>query len=155
MTTTSQSAVAETIHARLLAYTFGGASIATLAGSRLYIDWPPDNAAFPCAVIRIANWQSDRQLGNVMANFDLECMVYGRGRTAANARTVKQIADLIEQAMLTWLESSPTLGLSFGNDVSRETLPVPPDPFDRDVMAERVTVSCSTVPRYVTDVLAP
>lgn len=155
MSTTSQSAIIETIVARLLAYSFGGTTIATLAGSRVYIDWPPDSASFPCVVARIANWQSDPQLGNVMADFDLECMVYGRGRTAPNARTVKQIADLIEQAMLTWLESSPTLGLSYGNTVNRETLPIPPDPFDRDVMAERVAVSCSTVPRYITDVLGP
>lgn len=151
MSTTSQSAIIETIAARLLAYSFGGTAIATLAGSRVYIDWPPDSAAFPCVVARIASWQS----GNVMADFELECMVYGRGRTAANARAVKQIADLIEQAMLTWLESSPTLGLSYGKTVDRETLPVPPDPFDRDVMAERVAVSCSTVPRYVTDALGP
>lgn len=155
MSTTSQSAVAETIHAHLLAYSFGGNAIATLTGSRVFIDWPPDNAAFPCAVIRIANWQPDPQYGHAFVNFNLECMVYGRGRSAANARTVKQIADLIEQAMLTWLESSPTLGLSFGKTPTRETLPVPPDPFDRDVMAERVSVSCETVPRYITDVLAP
>lgn len=154
MSSTSQSAVIETIVARLLAYSFGGTTINTLAGGRVYIDWPPDDAAFPNVLVRITNWQSDPQYGNARSTFDVEIMVYGRGRSATNARTVKQIADLAEQALLTWRESSSTLGLSFGRTSERETAPPPPDPFDREVMAERILVNGVSWARYLTDAIA-
>lgn len=155
MTTTSQSAVIETIRARLLSYTFGGTDINTLTAGRVYIDWPPDNAPFPCAVMRIANWQRHPDF-SVARMFTVEIMVYGRGRNAANARTVKQIADLCEQALETFMEASADLGLTWGDDhIERETVPPPTEEFDREVMAERLAASGVCYPRYLTDVLAP
>lgn len=153
MTTTSKYAIEETIQARLRDYSFGGTTIGTLTSNRVIIDWAPDNTQFPCVVMRIIDWQSDASLSNMAVTFDVEVMVYGRGRTPSTVSTVKQIADLAEQALLTWKESSATLGLTFGQFSQRDTVPPPPEPADREVFAERVLVTCQSFPRYITDAL--
>jgi hypothetical protein len=143
----------ETIVARLLAYTFDGDSIAALTASRVYIDQPPDNTSFPCLVIRSLNQRTAAQYNNTRKDFELEVMIYVKGRTAANARLAEQLGDLTEQALLTWVESSATLGLSFGREADRETVPPPQEPADRDIIGVRVLVQCATWPRYLTDAL--
>lgn len=152
MTTTSRSALVKTIVDRLKTYVdAGGNSIGTLASNRVYVTQAPDDTAFPCLVVRAINWQTTAELNNTQATFDLEVMVMHRPRSAEQAAEL--LGDLVEEAMLTWRESSAALGLSFANTSRRDTYPPLPTPADRELVQHRVMVSCTTWPHYLTAAL--
>jgi hypothetical protein len=141
MSTDSTVALNKTVVARLIA-----------AGiTHMYVTQAPDLAVFPYGVLRRINVVSAPEYNNTRENFDFEITIYGRPRSTEQA--VEALADIAEQSLLGWRESGPTLGLSFGRSVRRDTLPPPPDPGDRELVQVRLLISCATWPRYLTTVL--
>jgi hypothetical protein len=76
------------------------------------------------------------------------------GRPRAKEIQTELLADLATEALLTWRESSAVLGLSFGRNFRRDTLPPSPDPGDRELVQVRAVIGCMSVPRYLTSALA-
>lgn len=158
MSTSSKNALMATIVARIKAYVNPvafpfGVTVGTYVGDRIYRSQAPDDADVPYIVLRAINAQTDPAFNNTRVNFDLEVMVFGRPRSAE--QTVETIADLVEQALLTWRESGATLGLSFARTSLRDTLPPLPDPANRELVQVRLLIECATWPRYLTTALVP
>jgi hypothetical protein len=138
MSTATTVDLMKTIVARLIA-----------AGiTRVYVSQAPDLAVFPYAVVRKINAQSAPEYQNARENFELEMMFFGRPR--ATEQAVEALADTAVASMLTWVESGATLGLSFTDRYSRDSLPPPGDPGDRELVQVRVLFECSSWPRYLT-----
>lgn len=151
MSTLDETAVAKMVVARLLAYVSPAAiSVATLTGSKVYVSQAPDNTTGLYVVVRIINGQTDAQFNNLKENFDIECMCFGRPRSAQ--QSVESLGTVVKQALLSWRDSSLTDGLTFGQTAQRDVLPPNPDPADRELVQVRVVVSCTTWPTYLTSV---
>lgn len=128
------------------------ASIASLGG-QVYISQAPDNATGLYVVLRKINTRSSPEYSNLRQSFDIEAMCFGRPRSAE--ATVETIVDVVEQSLLTWQDGgSSTLGLSFAKDTqARDTLPMLPDPYDRELVQVRLLMNCVSWARYYSDAL--
>lgn len=113
------------------------------AGSgRLYKDAPPDDAAYPNGVMRIINRLSLSERERA----DLEIVLYGRPRS--QAVDIEGAADVCDQAMLNYVDSSS--GLTFSRERQRDTLEGPTDAADRELVQVRVVYSLKFYPVYLT-----
>lgn len=73
-------------------------------------------------------------------------MLYGRPRS--QAVTIEDAADVCDQAMLRYVDSSS--GLTFSRERQRDTLPPFIDPADREVVQIRLLYSVKTWPLLLT-----
>jgi hypothetical protein len=127
-----------------------GKTVLLLAAGRVYGGQAPPAAAYPHVVLRKTNAGADPEYNNLREVFDLEATCIHQSRQKLS--DCEAIADLIEQALLSWRESSPEIGLTFGQTSVRDT--DPPDdellPKDRDLVTVRVVVRCASWPRRLT-----
>jgi hypothetical protein len=152
MSTSSTSAQLKTIAQRIQAYTGpSGSTVNTLCGGRIYLRQPAADAPFPHLVVRKVSASSDREFQNLRELFELEVTAYARSRSGDDA--VDDIADLVQQALLSWVESSPTLGATFTKSVRRDRLSFVASPADPEVVAVRLLFECASWPIYATAAL--
>lgn len=140
----------KTIVSRLRAFVSdAGASINTLCSDRVYVRRAPDDCVLPYGVILKSPGETDPDDANLREDFDVETIWFGTTQKQAEL-----LADLAEGALLTWQESSATLGLSYGRYVvTRETPPADADPINRNRYATRVVIKCGSWPRRLSDAL--
>jgi hypothetical protein len=157
MSSDTTSNIVKTAIARLLAYVDDaghsiGDYVGTGASARIFANLAPDNVAYPYIVLRKFNSETSPEYGNLRQEYDLDVRCYGRPRGAKEQET-ELIADLVEGALLTWQESSTTLGLTYSHKSSRDTSEPDADPPDRDIVTVAVVVRCASWPKYVTNAL--
>ena len=116
MSSNTTIALLQTAYDRLLAYVdAAGDTLSNHIGSgpaaRLYIRLTPDSVAYPYVVIRATEAAPDLEVGNLREMIMIEARCVHRSEDG----TVEQMADLVEEALLTWVESSSANGLTFGN----------------------------------------
>lgn len=112
----------------------------------------PETAPHPFVVLAKINIRSNPTV-DVQEDFDIEALCHAKGR--GRAQEAETLADLVQQALLTWRESGTAEGLTTGRGYTRVTLPaVEGSDRMRDVTTVRVTVACSSFPTMVTAVLA-
>jgi len=136
MSTTTRVNLMKTIITRVMGYSYGGTTVGTLTGNRVYVSQAPDDTLFPCVVLRAINGQTSPEYQNAREQFDLEVMCYGRPRSSEQG--VEQIADLVTQALITWTDGSS--GVVFGRSVQRSTIPPVGDASDRELVTVRLVV---------------
>ena len=153
MSTDSTDALFTMLRTKLLSFApLAGATLMTRLGgttlnnARLWKDNIPDNAAYPLGVMRIINRASSGQYNGERETFNLEIMLYGRPRSQAVA--IEDAADVCDQAMLRYSDS--TSGLMFSRERQRDTLPAFADPADREVVQVRLVYSAVVWPRMLT-----
>lgn len=146
------------IRTRLLTFVpkSGGTLLSKLGGgtldtARLWRDAPPDTASYPFAVMRLINRVTRREYNFEKEPLDVEIMFYGRPR--AQAQLIEDCADVADQAMLRWRE--PIGGLFYSRERSRDTLPPPVEPADREVVQVRCVYSLAVWPTYLTQYSTP
>ena len=148
MATTSTAAVIQQLRARLkdFAPVGGGDTIGTRLGSRLYIGTAPDNAAFPYAVMRLINQRQPGAYNGDKEEADFELMIYGNA--AAQAKTLEDVADVADQALLRYKDASS--GLIFGRERLRDSMSQSGDPSVAAFLAVRCLYSVSIWPIFLT-----
>lgn len=123
--TLSTKAIYATIEERLLTFApLVGDTLATLLGGRLYTLQPPDDAAFPYAVVRLVNRSSSPQHRAVRETPDVELTFWHREDVWA----LETIADTADQAMLGYRDMSA--GVVFAQHRHRN--PIPPGGAETD-----------------------
>lgn len=142
----STSTHLDAVVARIKSYTSptSGETMARLAKNRVYKGRSPDGAPFPHVVVRKINVFSDPFV-SVRENFDVEVMCHHRPRTKEADLDV--IADLVQQALTAWVESSAAVGLTFSRGWQRDRLD-----FDDEVITQRLLFPCSSLSTLVTAV---
>lgn len=139
--------------ARVRSYTspVTGKTVARLCAGRVYNAHggkyqDPESAAFPHVVLRKVNAQGD---DHGLERFEVEALVHHQGRN--KGADCEEIADLVEQAMLTWKESSAAAGLSVGRVAARDTLPINTGPgVLPNVITVRILITATGFPRRLT-----
>lgn len=134
--------------ARVLAYTNGaGDSVNTFCAGRVYVGVAPDNAAAPRVVLRIRRAESDAEVANLRERILVEINTHHRPR--AKAQEAEYIADLAEEAILSWRYRSVTGDLAYGQGRTRETMQADTNPAGRDrVHVQKVVVVSSWPARF-------
>lgn len=144
----------QTAYDRLMAYVDpAGRSLATYLGAgsaaRLYVRLTPDAIQYPYVALRCSA-ETDPELANLRSHITIEAHCVGR----ADDGTTEQIADLVEGALLTWLEASAALGVTFGQTSRRETAEPLSDAANRDLTEATVWVTCVSWSKRLTSALA-
>lgn len=150
MDTTTSAALYEGVRTHLLDYVPQGplASQQTLrqSGHKVYADAPPDDAAYPYSIIRFMGMVTDT--GGMRERGQLEVMTFARPRKVWAAK-IKTYCDIIDQAMHL-LTDARGGALVLSRVRSRDTLPPPPSPADREVVQERQVYGVTVYPQYLT-----
>lgn len=142
----------KTVIARLLAYqNDAGQQLSTYIAARVYVSQAPDDTSGTYLVVRKINTELDPEVGNLREEFDIEITGYGRPRS--KEQEVELVVDLAEEALITWKESSPALGLSYGRYANRDTEEPDPDPEDRDLVKVRTLVRCASWAKRLSNAL--
>lgn len=143
----------KTIIARILAFADdSNRDVGDYVGARVYVSQAPDDVAYPYVVLQKRPAQTDPEYANLREEYLIEALCVGAPRS--KEQETELIADLVEAALLTWHESSAALGLSFGmRTEERSTLPPDESPFDRNIVAVRVTVRCCSWSKRLTNAL--
>lgn len=141
------------IRTRLLDFTpTSGDDLGTRLGQRLYYEQAPAAGSvapkYPYGIYRLTNRLETDGFAGMRETGDLEVQLYGRPRGTALA-VVEGCADVIDQALLDW--NGITDGIVFSRFRLRDTLPVPPDPMDREVVTVRLLFPVVLWPTYRTD----
>lgn len=142
MSTASTEAVKQTFRDALLAFSHGGVTVASIIGSRLYLDDPPQKApaasGFPFVVLRIANMATDEPFERTQ--FDVELMLFHspRSRPVTPAKPVSvpeeltRLGDLLDGAMVEFVHNSD--GLLWVMGMLRNELPATGGESDREIV---------------------
>jgi hypothetical protein len=154
MTTTSTDNLHTQIRNQLLTFVpkAGGQTLNQRLGGtgsndgRLYKSQAPDTVVYPFGVMRLINQLTLGEYGSEREAMDLEIMLFGRPRS--QGLTIEDIADLCDQAMLRYVDSSS--GLVFSRSRQRDTMPQPVDPADREVVQIRLAYPLKVWPQYLT-----
>jgi hypothetical protein len=149
MSTTSSNNTYVTLRNRLLNFTQQGTGLKlqSIIGTRLYyIQIPDNNDTWPCASYRFINRITSGAYNGDRETADLEVMIFGRPRS--QQQTVEDAADICDEAMLRYIDS--TSGLIFSRSRQRDSLPPFDDPADREIVAVRLAYPCVIWPRYLT-----
>jgi hypothetical protein len=110
----------------------------------------PDNAPFPYGVLRLDNNVSHGAYNADRLTADLELQLYDRPRE--KLANLERSADVADMALLRFTTGStpPGVGVVFGRDRTRNTLPPFPAPADREVCAIRLVFPLTIWPAYLT-----
>lgn len=125
----------------------GANSIGTMLGGRLWAIRAPDNAAYPFGVLRLTGREQFGDDASLREEGRIELQVFGR--PLAQASTVEAVCDIAEAAFLKYSANYGGL-FDVRAKVSRDTLPPPPSPGDREIAQARVLWSYSWWPDYRT-----
>lgn len=134
-----------------------GETMARLVVGRVYAKQAPAGVQFPYVVVRKVNQSGDPEFSNLREAFDIEATCVHQSRDKLD--DCEAIADLAEQALLTWRESSPALGLTYGQTADRDADDVgdiDDEPLlqGRDLVQIRVLVRCVSWPIRLTAAVA-
>lgn len=140
----------KTIVARILAYqNDAGQDVGDYVSDRVFVGAAPDSTTGTYIVLR--KLRVETRDFNLCEDYDIEITAYSR--PLSKAQEVELVADLAEEALLTWHESSDALGLSYGMHVVRETEPIETDPEDRNLVAARTAVRCTSWTKRMSNAL--
>lgn len=152
MSSDTSKALLQTAYDRLIAYSDTAGRMLTdyigTATPRLYNRIAPDAATFAYCVLRCSEGTPDIEVGNLRSVFTIEARCVHR----SDDGTVEQMADLIEEALLTWVESSSDLGMTFGHSSRRESQEPITDPSNRDLAEVTVYVTCISWAKRLTGI---
>lgn len=150
MSTATSSDVYVTLRNRVLGFTDGVTTVASLIGTgdaaRLYQDDAPDVAVYPYATMRIVNDTTSTYRERSTA--DLEIQVYDRPRS--QTLRSRLLADLIDGALLTFMLGSSTGGFIRVTGRSRSRLPAGSGDADAEVVSHRLLYGLLMWPVYLT-----
>lgn len=149
--TSSTNAITSTLRDALLNYESdaGGAQIGdSITGAddkpRLWVGLAPDNAVFPYIVMRL-DTRNDGESNGIRLTGQLEVQIYARPQS--QQPVANDIADLVEQAMLTFLAT--TQGLMFQKARQRSTLPMAGPPVDSETVTIRLVYTLVIWPQFL------
>lgn len=152
MSSDSSTAQLNAAIARVKTYTSPtlATTVGRLTSNRVYPWQAPAAAPFPHVVIRKQNGVTNRELGNAQEMFDLEATCVAHPRE--NEVRAEELADIVQQALLTWRESSSTIGLTLAlNLKSRDREESDIDTAtNQEVVVVRLVVECVSWPRLLT-----
>lgn len=123
-----------------------GDGLKAILGEKLYRRAAPANTKFPYAVFRL-NTRRANGFNALRKNAQLEVQIYGR--PASQLEAVSDAADLCEQAMNFYVDSSGG-GLMFTNDVQRTELPQGSAPVDSETVSIRLAFTLAIWPAFLT-----
>lgn len=128
--------------------------LATLAGGgsavtpRLWIDWPPNDAAYPYGVLATRLAPSAGVAGQQRVAGIAEVMLYAR--SAADRPALKDAGDLAVRAFTGWANTTDVDdGLLVVTGASAQSIPAPSEPADRELITIRVTASFYAHPAWL------
>lgn len=123
----------------------------SLLGGRLYYDQAPAVGsvlpAYPFATYRLTNRVETEGFAGMRESADVELMIFGRPR-GTQLWTAERCADVADEALLAWRDVQ--IGVQFSRFRTRGTLPIPPDPLDRDLVTVRCLYPVVLWPTYRT-----
>jgi hypothetical protein len=154
MSTASTNAFSSQIRTRVLTFQpITGTTLGARLSGRLYKDWPPENAVFPYGIMRVINRISGgrNQQPNYRETPSAEFMLYDNTRAAARVDALEDMGDLIDAALIGYVDSTSGLVYSVGRQ--RDTLPPPVDPADRHSNSIRILYDFTVYPTYLTQQL--
>ena len=135
----------------------GGATLNTQLGGvatndgRLYKSQAPDTVLYPFGVMRLINRHTGGEYNGERESFDVEIMLFGRPRS--QGKTIEDMADVFDQAMLRYRDGSS--GILFSRSRQRDTVPQPMDSADREVVQIRLAYSGKAWPLFLTKYSTP
>ena len=152
MTTTSTTALYDTLIARMMDFVPAGSptpdTLRDLLTGGMWAIQPPENALFPYGIVTL-DVISDGEHAGLRQEADLEILLEHRPRTYTVASALEGYADLVDQALLWYVESVGN-GMLFVRSRSRQSLPPLPDPADRQVCTVRLSYSLVVWPAFLT-----
>jgi len=140
------------LRTRLLTFTPAqGATLSSRLGGRLYYEQAPATGSvaptYPYATYRLTNRIESDGYSGMRETGDVEVLFYGRPR-GTQLWTVEGCADVVDEALLDW--NAVSEGIAFSRFRTRDTLPIPPDPMDRDLVIVRCLYPVVLWPTYRT-----
>jgi hypothetical protein len=124
-----------------------GATITSTLGGRLYAIRPPDNASYPHGVLRLTGREESGDDSSNREDGRIELQLFGRPLIQSVA--VEYAADVAEQAFRKY--GADHYGrFDVRSRVTRDTLPPPPAPGDREIAHVRVLWRYTWWPTYRT-----
>lgn len=147
--TTSTDEVMKMLRRALLEFEgAGGARLGDVdhLNGRLYQGRIPQDAQFPCGVLRLVNQTADGATNGMRKVATLELGLFGR--PWRQLERIEGCGDLAEQAMTQMKRT--TDGLLFCRGSNRSTLPAPSAPADAETCSVRLTFSLVYWPTFLT-----
>lgn len=148
MSTASSTATWQEIRDRILDFPppAGGSTLRTSLTGGLHVGSAPDDVTYPYGVMRVtANREGED--GDHREVLFVELMLYNRPRLKG-LKVVEAFADLADQALYKWVSTTDG-GPMFTGPRTRTTLPVFPDPADRDIAAVRLLYRVVAWPKWL------
>lgn len=135
MTTASTQGLIALFMARVLDFTpMTGDMLRTRLGGgsspRLYVEQAPDVVTYPYAVLSWKSAHATEGDAGLQIKGEMEIQVYDRPR--GNEWRAQGIADVMQQAMLTW--GSAVSGATWAGHVRRQRVPLAAEPADRELV---------------------
>ena len=145
--TANTNAINESLRSTMLDFeNANGDTLRDIIGENLYRRAAPANLAFPYAVMRL-NTKRTTNFNALRKTARLEVQIYGRD--ASQLEDISDAADLCEQAMNFYVNSSGG-GLMFTSDMQRDELPVGSAPVDSETCTIRLAFTLAIWPAYLT-----
>jgi hypothetical protein len=146
--TSSTNAILEALRDALLTFeNANGGRLSDTLGENLYLRRAPDNMPFPYGTLRLST-QRTSGYNALRQTAKLELQLYGR--PSSQFDVLSDAADLCEQAMNFYVNSSAGQGLIFTNDVQRDELPQAGAPVDSETCTIRLVFTLAIWPAYLT-----
>lgn len=120
---------------------------------KVHEHFAPADADMPYVLVAKGDSSTDPDVGDLKEDFDLEATVVGRSR--ADEPKVNQAADLVEQALIAFRESSSDHGLTSVQSIRRGRLDFSEaiGPKGEELIEVPVTAECYSWARRLTDAL--
>ena len=148
MSTASTTATWQEIRDRVLDFAppGGGSTLRTSLTGGLHFGHAPDNVTYPYGVLRFTASREGED-GDHREVLLAELMLYNRPR-AVGLKVIEAFADLADQALYKWVSTTDG-GPMFSGPRTRATLPVFPEPADRDIAAIRLLYRIVAWPKWL------
>lgn len=129
-------------------------TLSSLLGGRLYYDQAPAAGSvtpkYPYGVYRLMNRIETDGFSGMRESGEVELLLFGRprGHPTTGLWAIERCADVADEALLDW--NAISSGITFSRFRLRDTLPVPLDGMDRDLVAVRCVYPVVLWPTYRT-----
>ena len=150
MSTVSYDAIYTTLRNRLMNYTDGVTTMASLVGgpgdtARIFQNTVPDVATFPYIVFRITSDDDSNMQSRIQGN--IEIMVYDRPRS--QMRRQRTLSDLVDKALRQFGAGSTLTGYFRITGRTRGDVPQGSGEADREVVTTRFLFTFFAWPHYL------
>lgn len=156
--TVSEAALLAALRLSLLNTVVGGHAVSDTIGTRLYQYRPPEDVAYPYGILNVSGWVLDPRSRNERVTCKLELILVCRPADATQIAALRGCADQAQAAMMYYRAADSTHaagGIIFMSQGTRDTLPQPPEPVDRQTFTIRLTWDLVVWPRFLTQVATP